>query len=52
MAYMTCVTYTDFFIIFYFILFHLITSFLNHISWLLGIRKWAAIYLEGESTEF
>ena len=39
MTYMTCVAYMDFFIIFilfYFILFYLITSFLNHISWLFG----------------
>ena len=33
---MTCVAYVDFFIIFHFILFYHITSFLNHISWLFG----------------
>ena len=38
---------------FYFILFYYIISFLTQISWLLfGMRKGAAIFLEGESPEF
>ena len=52
MAYMTCVAYMDFFIIFILFYFILLQVFEIIFLGLLGMRKRAIIYLEGESTEF